>query len=72
MKSFKDVRKELDSQPQRSGDEPPPPLPCNICSKKTPPATLMERGGMCQGCYDDYQRGARQNRIGLTPNRKPA
>jgi hypothetical protein len=43
---------------------------CNICRKVTQTETAMNRGGMCQGCFDDYCQGARQNRIGLNANRR--
>jgi len=42
-----------------------PTVRCNICAKTTQTETAVNRGGMCQGCYDDYLGGARQNRIGL-------
>lgn len=44
--------------------------PCQICRKSTANTTLMERGGMCQGCFDAYCAGARQNRIGLKADRR--
>lgn len=41
-------------------------LPCHICRKLTDRETLMNRGAMCQGCFNHYcEHGASaQGRIG--------
>lgn len=44
--------------------------PCQVCRKVTQTTTLMERGGMCQGCFGAYCDGAKQNRIGLRANQR--
>lgn len=63
MSNFRDMKDEpISNQPIKNTAS------CNICRKVTLVETALNRGGMCQTCYDDYLQGARQNRIGLNAN----
>lgn len=40
--------------PDRSGPPEPPPQPCGWCRKETRHATLVNYGGRCFRCFEDY------------------